>query len=163
MSGPLPIVSSDIDLPHLRVLEITAPGTYLLDRLTAKALKSLTLYGPHDYTAIQFTPSNKANEVYNQLLHLKFEDWKIQSSGYGAALVFRDLIDRTPSLRTLKLSGSVVDGVALLSILGEITSDSGDPEKRRDLQEVTLSYPTGITNDQCVEIKKLVKRVKIYM
>jgi hypothetical protein len=163
MNGHLPIISSDINLPHLRVLEITAPGTYLLYRLTAKALKSLTLYGPNDYTTLQFTPSNKANEVYNQLLHLTFEGWKIPSSGYGAALVFRDLIDRTPSLRTLKFSGSVVDGGTLVSILGEITRDAGDPEKPRDLQEITLSYPTGITNDQCEEIKKLVKRVKIHM
>jgi hypothetical protein len=163
MNGHLPVVSSDIDLPHLRVLEIMAPGTYLLDRLTAKALKSLTLYGPKDYTALQFTPSNKASEVYNQLLHLKFEDWKIGSSGYGAALVFRDLIDRTPSLRTLKFSGSVVDGGTLRSILNEVLSDAGDPAKSRDLQEITLSYPTGITNDECEEIKKLVKRVKIYM
>jgi hypothetical protein len=113
--------------------------------------------------ALQFNPSNKADDIYNQLLYLKFEDWRIQSNGYGTALMFRDLIKRTPLLCTLEFSGSFVDGEALVDILGKIISDSGEPEKCRDLQEVTLAYTTGIMNDQCKGIIKLVKRVNIYM
>ncbi|PVF94686.1 hypothetical protein CPB86DRAFT_828454 [Serendipita vermifera] len=164
--GTLPIVNSNIGLPHLRILEITSPGSYLLDWLTAKGLRSLTLYSPSDYRGTQISSSIKATEIYGQLLHLKFEDWKSSETmdgSLGAAAVFRDLINKTPVLRTLTFSGCFVDGSGLVSTVEMVMADSEDPAKNRKLEEITLSYPTGITNDQCGELIGLVKRLKIYM
>jgi hypothetical protein len=164
--GTLPIISADLELPHLRVLEITFPGTYLLERFTSKALRSLTIFGPHDYRGTQLSTSPKAIEIYSQLLHLKFEDWKnsdMTDGSLGAAAVFRDLVERTPLLRTVTFSASYIDGGALVSTVETIMSDSGDPGKRRRLDQITLSYPTGIKKDQCEALTKLVKTVKVHV
>jgi hypothetical protein len=164
--GTMPIISADIELPHLRVLEITFPGTYLLDRFTAKALRSLTFFGPHDYRGTQISTSAKAIEIYAQLLHLKFEDWKNSDTtdgSLGASAVFRDLVERTPLLRTITFAASYVDGGALVSTVETIMSDSGDSDKRRRLDQITLSYPTGIKKDHCEALTKLVKTVKVHV
>jgi hypothetical protein len=161
--GPSPILSSDIELPHLRVVEITPPGSYLLDRLKAKALRSLTLYGPHDSTLIQLSYSKRATDIYGQLLYLKFEDWKEESIELGAVAVLKDIIDKTPSLCILTFSQSFVYGETLVSMIEATMGESADPTKRGNLREIILSYPTGITNAQCEELKKLVNSVKIYM
>ncbi|CAG8746729.1 12747_t:CDS:2, partial [Acaulospora colombiana] len=150
-----------LQLPHLQALEITSPGSYLLDRLTAKALKSLTLYSPHDCHGTQISSSIKAAVIHGQLLHLKFADWKppnTSSESLRAVAVFRALSEKTPQLLTLNFSRSFVDGGTLVSTIGKITDESTDTSKRRELEELTLSYPAGITNDQCEELKKLVKK-----
>jgi hypothetical protein len=161
--GPSPILSSDIELPHLRVVEITTPGSYLLDKLKAKALRSLTLYGPHNRTSIQISYSTRAMDIYSQLLHLKFEDWEEESMEHGAVAFSGDIVDKTPSLRTLTFSRSFVYGETLVSMIEATMGESADPTKRRNIREIILSYPTGITNAQCEELKKLVNSVKIYM
>ncbi|PVF94685.1 hypothetical protein CPB86DRAFT_788833 [Serendipita vermifera] len=164
--GSLPNLPSNVELPHLRVLEITSPGSYLLDRLTAKALRSLTLYGPHTYQGTQITLSNKATEIYSQLLHLKFEDWKALETtdgSHGAVPVLMGFVGKTPLIRTLAFSRSFVDGMALLPAIEELMDNSGDQGKPRKLEELTLSYPNGITNSQCEKLMKKVKKVKIHM
>lgn len=161
--GSLPVMSSDVELPHLRALEITTPGSYLLDRLTARALQSLTLYAPHDSTSIQLSSSNRTTRIYNQLLHLKFEDWKNQDVGHGVTALCRDLVDKVPLLCTLTFSRCFIYGKTLISTIETRISESGDLMKHNSLREITLGYPTGITNAQCEELKKLVKSVKIYM
>jgi hypothetical protein len=220
--GISPTMSTEIELPHLRVLEITFPGTYLLDRLTAKSLKTLTLYGPHDYGGSQTSSSNKATTIYNQLLHLKFEDWKISDAvngQLGAAEIFAQIYkpspnemperyDVAPGLEpegrtivsppsgkkkkkgkkypntsfvkavgtapndamknmlfpcTLTFSRSFVHGGTLISAVKAIMKNSGRMKNREILKEITLEYPTSITNSECEEIKQLVKSVNIYM
>ncbi|CAG8667058.1 17604_t:CDS:2, partial [Acaulospora colombiana] len=156
----LPILSSEIELPHLRILEITSPGAYLLDMLTARGLQSLKLYRPRIYRAIQISSSTKATEIYGNLLHLKFEDWKSRGS-LGAVAVFRNLIQKVPSLHTLAFFRSFVDGNMLLSATRMPVGGNGDAERHIVLTEITLSHPRGITNDQCEELRQLVNTVKL--
>jgi hypothetical protein len=176
--GSFPNLAADIELPQLRVLEITFPGAYLLDRLTAKTLKSLTLYGPHDCTKVRITFSDKATEIYNRLLHLNFEDWKAalpalgtrtQKKGqkgkntfpiHGTAVTKKDLIDKMPSLSTLAFTRSFVHGRTLVSVIETLMKNMA---KRKSLKGITLSHSIGITNDECEELRKLVKSVNIYM
>jgi hypothetical protein len=188
--GTLPILSSDIELPHLRVLEITSPGSYLLDRLTAKALKSLTLYGTRIYGESQFSFSDKASEIYNQLVHLKLEDWEpipppktnkkrkklprtserktIVASQetpvpvQGSVILSKQILEKMPLLYTLTLSQSFIDGTALVTTFKTIM-ESSDQAKPGNLKEITLNHLTGITNEQCEELGKLVETVHIYM
>ncbi|PVF94688.1 hypothetical protein CPB86DRAFT_817818 [Serendipita vermifera] len=163
--GRLPNVSH-FELPQLRVLGITSPGSYLLDRLTARGVRSLTFYGPHAYSGAQFTVSAKANALYGQLHHLKFEDWKtpsISNASFGAVSVFRNLSTKISALQTVTFVNSHVDGGDLVSIAATMVAPSGQSANLKKLEEIKLSYPIGITNDQCEELKKLVKRVKIYM
>jgi hypothetical protein len=98
--GISPTMSTEIDLPRLLVLEITFPGTYLLDRLTAKGLETLTFYGPHEYGGTQASSSNKATTIYRQVLHLKFEDWRIPNATdgpLGAAEIFAQIYIPPPN------------------------------------------------------------------
>jgi hypothetical protein len=103
--GALPILSSEVELPHLRLLEITSPGAYLLDRLTARALRSLTLSGPREYRGLQLSYSNKAIEIYSRLVHLRFQDWKHPDTPDGS-LGVATLLTEIPILS----SKDVVEG-----------------------------------------------------
>jgi hypothetical protein len=164
--GPLPIMSANVELPQLRVLGITFPGSYLLDKLTAKALRSLTLYCSQDSTDVQPSFSQQAVEIYNQLLHLNFEDWRaptVLESSLGAAPVLKNLIKKVPMLHKMKFKRCFVDGGALVPIVEAVLGSGGDTTHPTKLEEIILSYPSGITNDQCEELKRIVKAVKVYM
>jgi hypothetical protein len=159
--GPLPILSANVELPQLRVLGITFSGFYLLDKLAAKTLRSLTLYGPQDYTNVQLFFTRQAAEIYSQLLHLNFEDWRapnVLEGPFGVVPVLKDLIKKVPMLHKMKFLRCFVDGGALLPIIS-----GGDATHPTRLEEIVLSYSSGITNDQCEELKQLVKTVKVHM
>jgi hypothetical protein len=164
--GPLPIMSTNVELPQLRVLGVTFPGSYLLDKLTAKALGSLTLYGSQDSTDVQPSFSQQALEIYSQLLHLGFEDWRaptVLESSLGAVPVLKSLIKKVPMLHKMKFIRCFVDGGALVPIVEAILGGGGDTTHPTKLEEIVLSYPSGITNDQWEELKRLVKVVEVYM
>jgi hypothetical protein len=155
-----------IQLPQLRVLGITSPGSYLLDRLTARGVKSLILYGPQDCGSSQLPLSQQSSTIYSQILHLKFEGWRKPNSvnaSLGAVAVFRDLISRMLALQTVKFVACFVDGRALVLAIETKIGDNGDSTHSRKLEELTLTNTTGIVNDQCEELKKLAARVKIYV
>jgi hypothetical protein len=155
-----------IQLPQLRALGITSPGSYLLDRLTAKGLKSLTLYGPQDCGSGQMPLSQQSSTIYSQIIHLTFEDCSKPNSlngSFGAVAAFGDLTSRLSALQTIGFVGSFVDGRALVSAIETKVGNGVGPSDLKKLEVLTLTNPTGITNDQCEEIKMLVKRVKIYV
>ncbi|PVF91033.1 hypothetical protein CPB86DRAFT_878721 [Serendipita vermifera] len=162
--GTLPTVSH-VELPHLRVLGITFPGSYLLDKLTAKRVKLLTFYGPHDNSGRHISTSNKAVKLYKQFSNLNFEDWKTSSTpdrSFGAVSVLGGLQTRTPSLHTISFSKSYINGADLVAMMNTIVAGSDGPTTLNKPEVMILSYPSGITNDQCEELKQLMKHVKIY-
>lgn len=161
--GPLPQMPANVDLPQLRVLGITYPGFYLLDKLTARALQSLILYGTKRSTSLQMVIFHPATSVYGQLFHLTFEDWQYRTDHLAAVAVFKKLVEKTLAVQTVKFITSFVNGRDLVSGMKTIVAGSGESASHKQLEEITLSYTSGITNDQCDELKKLVKRVKIYM
>jgi hypothetical protein len=155
-----------IHLPQLRVLGVTSPGSYLLDKLTAKGLKSLTLYGPQDCGISQMPSSQQSSTIYSQLVNLKFEDWRkpdLLDGSLGAVVAFGKLVSKLRALETVKFIGSFVDGKALASVIRAEVEDLWGLGCLQKLEEVTLSDPSGITNDQCKGLKDLVARVKIYV
>jgi hypothetical protein len=163
--GNWPIITP-INLPRLRVLGITSPGSYLLDQLTAGGLKSLTLYGPQDCGVSQMPSSQQSSTIYGQLVHLKFEDWRkpdLLDGSLGAVVAFGKLVSKLRALETVNFIGSFVDGKALASVIRAEVEDLWGLGCLQKLEEVTLSDPSGITNDQCKGIKELVARVKIYV
>jgi hypothetical protein len=122
----------------------------------------LTLYGPQDYMSAQLSFSHQATEIYSQLLHLSFEDWRapnVLEGPLGVVSVLKILNKKLPMLHKVKFVRCFVDGEALLSIIRGV----GDIPHHAKLEEIVLSYPSGITNDQCEELKQLVKTVKVHM
>jgi hypothetical protein len=155
-----------IELPRLRILGITFPGTYLLDKLTARGLKSLTLYGPQDGGKPQIPLTPQASAIYGQLQSLKFEDWKTPNTlngSLGAVATLHLLVTRTSLLRVVGFVGSYVDGNALKVSIASMLRGIGLTPQHKNLEEIILCYTNGVTNDHCESLKKLVKKVKVYL
>jgi hypothetical protein len=156
----------NIQLSQLRVLGITFPGSYLLDRLAAKGLRSLTLYGPYDCGLSKVTLSQQSAAIYNQLTHLKFEDWRkpdILNGTLGAVAILSDLNAKMTALQTIVFAGSFVDGAALVSTIETRREGSGGLSSDRSLKEITFRHISGITRAQCERVEDLVKEVNVYM
>jgi hypothetical protein len=158
-------VGLTIPLPNLKVLGITAPGSYLFEHLRTSAMRRLILYEPTNRQGLSISFTEKAKALYRQIWNLEFESWgqpATAEESFGAVDALRDLVTEIRGIKTLKFSYSFVDGRALVSILGGSPETSGYETLTR-LKELTLSHTTGITQDQCEAAKLLVKRLNIYV
>lgn len=160
----LPALTTSVQLPKLHTLGVTFPASNFLERLGVPAIKKLILYGPSNSTGPAPLSDNFCR-ICNWVRNLQFEDWKgadVNGGIYGVAEAFDLLASKMPFLRSLAIMYSAVDGQTFVTsirlALKEI--DTGILDK---LEEVTLSYTTGFTRDQCDELGQLVKKLKIHV
>jgi hypothetical protein len=155
----------DIELPNLRTLGISFFNLHIYQSTALAAIKSLVLYGSSLHGDIHRTHIENIGDIYRQLSNLCFEGWVGPESSdqvYGVANVLEILARNKPTLKSIKISDSFVDGVALVRLFKEAGSGFGENGLNK-VRDLTLSYTHGVTRSQCDELSLLVPKLTVHV
>jgi hypothetical protein len=158
-------LSNEVELPGLRILGLTGPGSSFLQWVRMPALLTIVFYGPNVLSNAAMVTGDIAESTYGRLRHVEFEDWAIpkeDEGDVGAVAFFRDITIKMPSLRSGKFVRSWVDGGNLITTVESLIQTKRE-KKVGKFDEVTLSHTTGITRDKCDHLKSMGMNLNIYM
>jgi hypothetical protein len=154
-----------IELPNLRTLGISFFDLYVYQSTALTEIKSLALYGSSSHRYIHRTHIESIGDIYHQLSNLYFEGGagpEASDQVYGVANVLEILSRNKPTLKSIKISDSFVDSVALVQLFKEAGSGFGGDGSNK-VRDLTLSYTRGVTRSQCGELSLLVPKLNVHV
>jgi hypothetical protein len=152
-------VHNRVDLPNLLVFRITKSGGHIIKRMGMTALRTLIFYYSTSETAQQVIDLSQArySHQWHQLSCLQLHGWNDSIFNYfenGTAELLRKLVPSMLALKSVSLVGGYINGEELVRAMRELA-----PRKL----ELTLAFTSGITRDQCDQLKPLTIQLHIYI
>jgi hypothetical protein len=160
----LPDLMAAVQLPKLHTLGITFPASNFFEKVNMPAITTLILYGRSNSTGTVPIGDN-FERICKRIRHLQFEDWEgdnVNRGIYGIAQAFDALAPKMILLRSMTIMNSFVDGYTFTTSI-QLALEKVDNGVLEKLEEVTLSYTTGVTRDQCEELGRSVKKLNIHV
>lgn len=167
-SKKLPSLSENVQLPNLRTLGISFPGSEYLAKFEAPLLSTLLFYGSFEPATLSLTTNDDEdntviNNLLKQLTHLQFKEWAVSLGGAEAVACLRELWTKMNRLKRLTFSDSYVNGETLILTIDPSRLPADDQSSFSSLASITLNRTTGITQADCEILCGMEKTVKVYV
>jgi hypothetical protein len=152
-------------LPSLHTLGSLLPDLWVYNSIEFTTLESLVLYGSSFHFDFHMDDIENLDNIFRRLSNIRFESWKEHESPeqlHRVVPVLEIFTRKCPSLKSIKISDSFVDGAALVALFKEV-GNSPKRDRLRRLEVLTLSFTSGITRTQCDELSLLVPKLNVHV
>jgi hypothetical protein len=154
-----------VALPYLHTLGSLLPDLWVYNSIKFTTLESLVLYGSSFHFDFHMDNIENLDNIFRRLSNVRFESWKEHESPeqlHRVVPVLEIFTKKCPSLKSIKISDSFVDGAALVALFKEV-GNGPKRDRLRRLEVLTLSFTSGITRTQCDELSLLVPKLNVHV